>query len=92
MPNSLGPHGVTTRGILVPQPGIEPVPPAGEARSPDHWPARIPLQGKLGVLTTGRPGSPDSLLLMSFSSVCEEFVHLICISREILFFLPDTGN
>ena len=27
-------------GILVPQPGIEPVPSAGEAQSPNHWPAR----------------------------------------------------
>ena len=40
MPNSLGPHGVTTRGILVPQPGIEPVPPAGEVQSPKHWTAK----------------------------------------------------
>ena len=28
------------RGILVPQPGIERVPPAVEARSPKHWTAR----------------------------------------------------
>ena len=27
-------------GILVPQPGIEPVPPAVEARSLNHWTAR----------------------------------------------------
>ena len=27
-------------GILVPQPGIKPVPPAAEARSPNHWTAR----------------------------------------------------
>ena len=27
-------------GILVPQPGIEPVPPAAEARSLNHWTAR----------------------------------------------------
>ena len=27
-------------GILVPQPGIEPVPPAMEARSPNHWTTR----------------------------------------------------
>ena len=27
-------------GILVPQPGIEPVPPAVEAWSPNHWTAR----------------------------------------------------
>ena len=26
--------------ILVPQPGIEPVPPAVEVHSPNHWPAR----------------------------------------------------
>ena len=26
--------------ILVPQPGIEPVPPAVEAQSPNHWAAR----------------------------------------------------
>ena len=24
--------------------------------------------------------------------MCKEFAHLICISSEILFFLPDTGN
>ena len=28
------------RGILVPWPGIEPVPPAVEAQSPNHWTAR----------------------------------------------------
>ena len=27
-------------GILVPQPGMEPVPPAAEAQSPNHWTAR----------------------------------------------------
>ena len=27
-------------GILVPQPGIEPVPPAAEAQSPNRWTAR----------------------------------------------------
>ena len=27
-------------GILVPQPGIEPVAPAVEAQSPNHWTAR----------------------------------------------------
>ena len=27
-------------GILVPRPGIEPTPPAVEARSPNHWTAR----------------------------------------------------
>ena len=27
-------------GILVPQPGIEPTPPAMEARNPNHWTAR----------------------------------------------------
>ena len=27
-------------GILVPQPGIEPGPPAVEAQSPNHWTAR----------------------------------------------------
>ena len=29
-----------TYGILVPRPGIEPVPPAVEAQSPNHWTAR----------------------------------------------------
>ena len=32
--------GCTACGILVPQPGIEPVPPALEARSLNHWTAR----------------------------------------------------
>ena len=27
-------------GILVPSPGIEPVPPAVEAQSPNHWTAK----------------------------------------------------
>ena len=31
---------ITASGILVPQPGIEPMPPAVEAQSPDHWTAR----------------------------------------------------
>ena len=30
----------TACGILVPQPGMEPMPPAVEARSPNHWTAR----------------------------------------------------
>ena len=30
----------TACGILVPRPGMEPVPPAVEARSPNHWTAR----------------------------------------------------
>ena len=36
--------GLTACRILVPRPGIEPVPPAVEARSPNHWTAReVPL-------------------------------------------------
>ena len=35
-------------GILVPQPGIEPVPPAVEVWSPDHWTTReVPEQSSL---------------------------------------------
>ena len=31
-------------GVLVPQPGIKPVPPAVEAQSPNHWTTReVPL-------------------------------------------------
>ena len=30
----------TACGILVPRPGIEPVPPAVEAQGPNHWTAR----------------------------------------------------
>ena len=37
-------------GILVPQPGIEPVPPAVEARILNHWTTReVPKQGFLEV-------------------------------------------
>ena len=37
------PHS-TACGILVPQPGIEPVPPALEAQSLNHWTAReVPI-------------------------------------------------
>ena len=32
--------GHTTHGILVPQPGIKPVPSEMEAQSPNHWTAR----------------------------------------------------
>ena len=32
--------GRAARGILVPRPGMEPGPPAVEARSPNHWTAR----------------------------------------------------
>ena len=40
-------------GILVPQPGIEPVPPAVEAQSLNHWTSReVPRQGFLSVLFT----------------------------------------
>ena len=38
-----GAHRVA-RGILVPRPGIEPIPPAVEARSPNHWTSREVLQ------------------------------------------------
>ena len=38
-----GSHRAACR-ILVPRPGIEPVPPAVEARSPNHWTARVFLQ------------------------------------------------
>ena len=34
-----GPH-CTARGILVPPPGIEPVSPAVEVQSPNHWTTR----------------------------------------------------
>ena len=35
--------------ILVPQPGIEPVPPAVEAWSPNHWTTReVPIQRSYG--------------------------------------------
>ena len=37
-----------TRGILVLQPGIKPVPPAMEARSLNHWTAReVPILSEL---------------------------------------------
>ena len=32
--------GHPARGILVPQPGIEPTPPGVEAQSPNHWTTR----------------------------------------------------
>ena len=36
----------TTCGILVPRPGIEPMPPALEVQSPKHWTAReVPVGG-----------------------------------------------
>ena len=53
-------------GILVPQPGMEPAPPAVEARSPNHWTAReapppqqvfvesLLLPGPVWVLSTRR--------------------------------------
>ena len=42
------PH-CTAGGILVPRPGIEPVPPAVEAWSPNHWTAReLPGDSCLG--------------------------------------------
>ena len=41
----------TARGILVPRPGIEPVAPAVEAQSPNHWTAReVPRFLKDGTL------------------------------------------
>ena len=40
-------------GILVPQPGIEPLPPAVEAQSFNHWTAReVPIQQILYVTLT----------------------------------------
>lgn len=32
------------RGMLVPQPGMEPTPPAMEVKSPNHWTARKALK------------------------------------------------
>lgn len=43
---SLSYSGVSACGILVPQPGIEPGPPAVEVRKPNHWTARgVPRRG-----------------------------------------------
>ena len=33
-------HATRLAGILIPRPGIEPVPPAVEMWSPNHWTAR----------------------------------------------------
>ena len=57
-------HGVA-RGILVPQPGIEPVSPAVEAESPNHWTTReVP-----GFLTCERKREkPSERLTLSRSS------------------------
>ena len=46
------PHGAACR-ILVPQPGIEPVPPAVEARSFNYWAAREVPQ-TLSLVNTSR--------------------------------------
>ena len=40
-------------GILVPHPGIEPVPPAVEARSPNHWASRE-FPGLKSLMWTGQ--------------------------------------
>ena len=42
----------TAYGILVPQPGIEPIPPAMEVYSPNHWIAREFYGGKCLDLQT----------------------------------------
>ena len=42
-------------GILVPQPGIEPVPPAVESWSPNHWTAR-----ELPILFKGKQQNSDT--------------------------------
>ena len=48
----------TARGILVPQPGIEPVPPAVEARSPNPWTAReVLIQIVLKLIIFGFPAN-----------------------------------
>ena len=46
-------HAIWLGGILVPRPGMEPVPPAVEAGSPNHWTARE------------SPSQIDSLLQMA---------------------------
>ena len=58
-------------GILVPQPGIEPMPSAMETQSPNHWTARefvrsifqnkIGLDGKASACNVGDPGSIPGL-------------------------------
>ena len=56
-------------GILVPQPGMEPVPPALEAWSLIHWTSREVLREILGLhilVLSGVPvcdGSPSDILL-----------------------------
>ena len=43
-------------GTLVPQPGVEPVPPAVQGQSPDHWTAReVPVATHLVLTPT--PGA-----------------------------------
>ena len=41
----------TAQGILVPQPGIKPVPSAAEAQSPKHWTSREFRQKALELTT-----------------------------------------
>ena len=63
------PHPADCR-ILIPQPEIEPMPPAEEAQSPDHWPAReVPVYAvHLEVSRGDLPGQGYSSAMSRMSS------------------------
>ena len=63
------PHPTDCR-ILSPQPEIEPMPPAEEAQSPDHWPAReVPVYAvHLEVSRGDLPGQGYSSAMSRMSS------------------------
>ena len=65
-------------GILVPQPGIEPTPPAMEARNPNHWTAKeVPkstcFQSDLPQLTRSLPLWPSCACQVSPAPIPSSF-------------------
>ena len=69
--------------ILVPWPGVEPMPPAVEAWLPDHWTAReVPssqFKIKAQVLYDGLEGPPGSDSCLLCDLICYHYYHLFLL-------------
>ena len=80
------------RGILVPQPGIKPAPPAVEVRSPNHWTTRDVPQPRFLLAVhpylSARTAAPHDVFETSLTQVCDQL--LIPIPKNI-FHLTDVS-
>ena len=77
-------------GLLVPWPGIQPIPPLGEVWSPDHWTAREFLDNTIFF-----PGYPDTghfnIILnspLTWALISNVTIFSVCPFRRFLTSLP----